>query len=247
MISPRVSIVVPCYNYAQYVGYAIDSCLEQTYQHFEVLVVDDASTDDSLSVVEGYRDPRVRSIALQHNHGYSVAKNIGIRCAVGDFVVHLDADDMLTPESVGVRLAAFDDEGLDFVHARAYRFKGSHSYAWCMLNRDLMDIHDRVHVHAQTWMVRRTVYERHGLYCAHMRSKSDKEILWRWGLCKGQTPRIRAKKLDDVVAFYRRHDQAMIRYRVDHPDYDAEITRLFEERQRLYAEKGVTPETVEML
>jgi glycosyltransferase involved in cell wall biosynthesis len=91
-----VSIAIPAYNYAHYLPAAIDSLLAQTYPHFEVLVIDDGSKDNTREVVAEYTDPRVRYV-WQENAGLSAARNTGVREARHDFVGFLDADDVWEP------------------------------------------------------------------------------------------------------------------------------------------------------
>src|SRR5437870_5008653 len=86
-----VSIVIPCHNYARYVGEAIESALAQTHQPVEVVVVDDGSTDASKDVVSGY----AVTLLAQPNRGVCAAANAGIRASRGEFVLRLDADDRL--------------------------------------------------------------------------------------------------------------------------------------------------------
>jgi len=88
----KVSIVIPLYNKALYVERALDSIGAQTFSDFEVIVVDDGSTDNGASVVARYPDPRVRLIT-QSNAGPGPARNAGIGEAQGEFVAFLDADD----------------------------------------------------------------------------------------------------------------------------------------------------------
>lgn len=88
----KVSIVIPLYNKALYVERALDSIGAQTFSDFEVIVVDDGSTDDGASVVARYPDPRVRLIT-QSNAGPGSARNAGIGEAQGEFIAFLDADD----------------------------------------------------------------------------------------------------------------------------------------------------------
>ena len=88
----KVSIVIPLFNKASYVERALDSIRGQTFNDFEVIVVDDGSTDAGASVVARYSDSRVRLIT-QSNAGPGPARNAGIAEAIGDLVAFLDADD----------------------------------------------------------------------------------------------------------------------------------------------------------
>lgn len=112
--NPLVSIVIPTYNYADYLPTAITSCLQQTYRNIEIIVVDDGSTDDTPAVVEGFRG-RVRSIH-QANQGVSSARNRGLEEARGSFITFLDADDALTTDSIEIRVRILtDNEDAGFV------------------------------------------------------------------------------------------------------------------------------------
>lgn len=93
--SPRISVVITCFNYAQYVGGAIQSAISQTYPLKEVVVVNDGSTDDSLRVIKDYAD-RV-TVIDQVNQGSVAAYNNGFAATTGDLVIFLDADDRLLP------------------------------------------------------------------------------------------------------------------------------------------------------
>jgi len=93
-----VSIVVNNYNYARFLGHAIDSALAQTYPHTEVVVVDDGSTDGSQELIATYGD-RIRPV-LKENGGQASAFNAGFAVSRGDIVVFLDADDLLLPDTV---------------------------------------------------------------------------------------------------------------------------------------------------
>jgi glycosyltransferase involved in cell wall biosynthesis len=108
----KVSIVIPLYNKAPYVRRALDSIAAQTFPDFEVIVVDDGSTDDGARIVKEYGDPRVRLIS-QANAGPGPARNAGIAQAQGEFTAFLDADDEWLPgyleESVRL-LEGFDPE-----------------------------------------------------------------------------------------------------------------------------------------
>lgn len=99
---PLVSIVMPAYNAAAYIGEAVDSVLAQTWMNWELIVVDDGSTDGTSAYLDGLADPRIRVIH-QVNQGVSVARNAALDVATGEFITFLDADDVLPPDSLHVR------------------------------------------------------------------------------------------------------------------------------------------------
>jgi glycosyltransferase involved in cell wall biosynthesis len=100
----RVSIVVPCYNGAATLGASLDSALAQTGVDLEIVVIDDGSTDESFALAAGYPSP-VRAVTGP-NRGVSAARNRGVGETSGDWLLFLDADDILLPATVARRLAA---------------------------------------------------------------------------------------------------------------------------------------------
>jgi glycosyltransferase involved in cell wall biosynthesis len=103
MAAPTVSVVVPAYNAAWCVRKAIDSVLAQDFRDFELIVVNDGSTDDTLAVLRGYGDA-IR-VVDQRNGGMSNARNAGIRAARGEFLAFLDSDDWWLPGKLGRQVA----------------------------------------------------------------------------------------------------------------------------------------------
>ena len=93
----KVSVIIPLYNKSQYIARTLDSVLAQTFQDYEVIVVNDGSTDDGPRIVRQYRDPRLRLVS-QENRGLSGARNRGIAESRTDWVAFLDADDEWMPE-----------------------------------------------------------------------------------------------------------------------------------------------------
>lgn len=107
MKSPLVSVVIPAYNQARYLGEAIQSVLDQTYPHFEIIVVNDASPDDSADLTRSFDDPRITLLEHDVNRGLSAARNTGIRAAKGQIIALLDADDEFLPEKLAAHVAFY--------------------------------------------------------------------------------------------------------------------------------------------
>src|SRR5918993_3738999 len=97
---PLVTVVIPCYNQAHFLTEAIESVLSQSYPNFEVVVVDDGSTDDTSEVASRY--PQKVRLIRQENRGLAGARNTGIGHARGEYLVFLDADDRLLPKALEV-------------------------------------------------------------------------------------------------------------------------------------------------
>ena len=110
--NPKISVIMPNYDKGRFIGEAIESALKQTYRDFEVIVVDDASTDDSVTIVEGYLQKcnNVRLIRLEKQLGVSAARNIGIKSAQGEIICLLDSDDIYSPIKLERQFDALQEE-----------------------------------------------------------------------------------------------------------------------------------------
>ena len=118
-VKPQVSIVVTCYNYGQYVSSCLASIQKQTFANFEVIVVDDGSTDNSVEQIQPFlQDTRFRCIT-QANGGQANAKNRGIKEATAEFIAFLDADDTWAPEKLTKQMYLFERQEVGVVYCRA--------------------------------------------------------------------------------------------------------------------------------
>jgi glycosyltransferase involved in cell wall biosynthesis len=106
-VKPTVSIVIPCYNAAKWLHETLECCLNQAYPAIELIVVDDGSTDGSLAIIQSYAD-RLR-FTTGANRGGCHARNQGLAMATGDYIMFLDADDLIEPDTIAALIAAFDD------------------------------------------------------------------------------------------------------------------------------------------
>lgn len=107
---PLVSIVLPTYNGSRFIAASVESCLRQTYRHFELIVVDGGSTDETLAIVASFADPRIRILAQRDNaERLPGALNLGFAHAVGEFYTWAQDDDVYMPEAIEVLVAALSD------------------------------------------------------------------------------------------------------------------------------------------
>jgi glycosyltransferase involved in cell wall biosynthesis len=105
---PKFSVILPVHNRADVLGRAISSVLDQELQDFELIVVDDGSTDGSAEVAQSFGDERVRTIALEENQGGNVARNAGIRASRAQLIAFIDSDDRYLPGKLARLAQEFD-------------------------------------------------------------------------------------------------------------------------------------------
>lgn len=101
-MSSKISILMAVYNAAPYLRESIESIRRQTFKEWELIAIDDASTDDSRAILSNYAeaDPRIRLISLPHNGGQGKARNEGLRQVQGDYICFVDSDDCLAPDAL---------------------------------------------------------------------------------------------------------------------------------------------------
>lgn len=101
---PKVSVIIPAYNQAEYLAAAIESVLRQSYADWELLVVNDASPDQTNAIVRQYADPRICLLEHEQNRGLPAARNTGMRAATGDIFMLLDADDLFHSDKLAAHV-----------------------------------------------------------------------------------------------------------------------------------------------
>lgn len=193
-----VSVVIPTYNYARYIGEAIDSALAQTLPPIEVIVVDDGSTDDTQAVLAAYGD-RIR-VLRQENEGVAIARNSGIAAARGEYVAFLDADDVWKPRKLELQMARFD-ESIGLVHCgiesgetvQLPRVDGHVADALLLLEADV------IHGPGSTVVVRKRVAEEVGGFDGGLAASED------WDFCYRVALRHRVAHVAEPLVTYRKH------------------------------------------
>lgn len=117
----KVSVIIPSYNHEKFIGDAIESVLNQSYPHIEIIVVDDGSTDGTQEILSRFQSQINIMFMFQENSGGSAARNSGIRVAQGRYICFLDSDDVFHPEKVERQIEFFNtNPEIGLVHTGAY-------------------------------------------------------------------------------------------------------------------------------
>jgi glycosyltransferase involved in cell wall biosynthesis len=183
---PEVSVIIPVYNHATLLGQALESVFAQTYRNYEVIVVDDGSTDDIASVLQPLIDQDLIRYIHQQKQGVSSARNRGIVESSGRYIAFLDSDDLFEPEKLDIQVrylqdhpeiglvhsgfTKFDDDGNDLGYRDASLFSGM-VYPHMLLYWTTLMAVDAV-------LVPRTVFDSVGLFDTSLSMGEDLD-LWR--------------------------------------------------------------------
>jgi glycosyltransferase involved in cell wall biosynthesis len=203
---PTVSVIIPCFNLGEYLDEAVDSVLAQTFDDFEVLIVDDGSTDPATrELLEGYTRPKT-TVFRTPNRKLAAARNFLVSRARGRYLCALDADDKLHPEYLERTVSVLDAEpGLTFVSTHLQMF-GEETAVWPSVDRcdlPMLLCDDTVITPA---LVRRDAVLACGGYDEHMPHQGDEDWhLWMTLVENGH----RGVILPDVLFFYRRRPNSM--------------------------------------
>lgn len=209
MSSPEIAVVIPAYNQAQFLPDAIDSVLGQSFINFELVVVDDGSTDETPQVLASIRDPRVR-VVRQKNAGLAGARNTGIRETSAPLLTFLDSDDLFMPDSLAVLhayLQQHPDVGLvsggrkligpDGTVLREITRSTGHELKDLLLNNPFA---------VGSWLLRRDWVDRVGVFDPSLRALEDWDLYLRLSLAG-----CRMAWIGGIMMAYRFHPAQMTR------------------------------------
>lgn len=207
MFNPLVSIIVPCYNQAQYLDEAIQSVLDQTYFNWECIIVNDGSTDNTENVAKNWAVKEKRIIYLnKKNGGLSCARNFGINYATGVFILPLDADDKIANNYVDLAIQSFQaDDSLKLVYSKAEKF-GDETGMWYLPPFSLYNLSTNNMIFCSTFF-RRQDWAVVGGYDEKMIYGLEDWEFWIAILKKGGE----VKCLNEVCFYYRIKNNSMIR------------------------------------
>lgn len=202
-VTPLVSVLMPVYNAEKYLKESIESILSQSFTDFEFIVIDDASTDQSLAIIQSYQDERIRLFKNSIRLGIAGTLNNGIQLAKGKYIARMDGDDISTPERLEKQylfLEANSEIGLcgcqisNFEHTiSGSNYSLDHSELWCDMLFFLPIAHPSV-------MLRKNLIERNQLfYDSSMELVEDYDFIRRLVKCTN------IANLPDFLLFHRLH------------------------------------------
>ena len=174
-MKPLVSVIVPLYNAAPFIGEALDSIVSSTYRPLEIVVVDDGSTDNSLAVAQAYaKQHQEVKVFHQENAGVSAARNKAIREAKGEWILPVDGDDKISPTYIEKAVAAIRDD-VRIISCRA-QYIGAKEGEWKLpaFSRELLARKNMIHISS---LFRKADWERVGGFSCRLGRQARFRIL----------------------------------------------------------------------
>ncbi|MCM1387188.1 MAG: glycosyltransferase [Bacillus sp. (in: Bacteria)] len=185
----KISIIIPTYNRAYCISHAIESVLRQTYREFELIIVDDGSSDNTQDVINSIEDERIHYIKMPENQGASAARNEGIRQAAYDYIAFQDSDDWWKPDKLEKQMQTLMDNpqaGMIYCEYECHRFDGD---IYIVPNAGI-PLHDKQGdlyfkllnnntIGTPTVLVRRECFSKVGLFCEELNCLEDWELFVR--------------------------------------------------------------------
>lgn len=208
---PLVSVVIPAYNYADFLPETLQSIIGQTYAPIETIVVDDGSTDDTRAVVESFANHPITYLS-QPNAGQAAARNYGIRTARGEFVAFCDADDVWLPHKLSTQMKVFfRNPAADIVYCDVFKFSAAGVWPKTLWQEKgieprrggrecLAALCQRNFIPGAMTVVRRSAFERFGYYDESLRV-CEEYSLWLHMITRGA----RIDYAYEPLARYRQH------------------------------------------
>lgn len=215
-MTPKVSVIIPTYNTEKYIAETLGSVLNQTYDDFEIIVVDDESKDSTITILEKYQENYPGKVRLikKRNGGPASARNKGIEAAKGEYIAFNDADDLWVPTKLAKQISYFEscgpDVGMVYTDARKFDEEGvwtlpsnmQHRYMEGKVYKELLKSN---FIPNQSVIVRKACFDVTGLMdeSTDLISSEDYEM---WLRIAGN---FEIKFLDEILSLYREHSEGI--------------------------------------
>lgn len=195
----KVSIIIPTHNSSMFIKEAIESVINQTYKNLEIIIVDDHSTDDTLSMINSYKDKRIKVFKLRNNKGVSYARNKGIDEATGDYLCFLDSDDYWYLDKIEKQVKFIKENDYTFIYSSYLYLKNKHTHIAKVPSKITYKKALRnTTIFTSTVMFDLNKLDKKDIYMPNVKLGQDSLCWWRV-LKKGIT----AYGMNDVLSVYR--------------------------------------------
>lgn len=213
-MKPEVSIILPSYNYENYIGKTIDSVLNQSYPNWELIIIDDGSMDNSLDVIKRYKDKRIH-LFTQKNKGVSSTLNRGIRNSNCKYICFLDADDKYHPDKLDAQVE-YMNSGFDIVTTQVQVIDDKDEESpiehfkmtWNLYDKKEIFGEDRVanflyknYFCKSSLMIRKELFNKYGYFDPRLITAYDLDLWLR------MIPSAKITRVDKILTYYRWHDK----------------------------------------
>jgi glycosyltransferase involved in cell wall biosynthesis len=202
---PKVSVIIPTHNRSAFLRSAIISVLNQTFQDFEIIIIDDASKDDTRKVITSFNEARIRGIHNQASKGAAGSRNIGVTNAQGEYIAFLDDDDEWLPAKLERQARLLDDSPPEvggICTGRLVVEKAS-GRVWPVENHEHCDLSKRNFITTSSLLLRRRCFDECGLFDDEMPTGSDYDMWIRI------SKRFSFKIIGDNLVTYHVHDDCL--------------------------------------
>ena len=197
MKTKKVSVIIPVHNSEKHILECLNSVIHQTYPNLEIIVVDDASKDSSVSIIKSVKDKRIKLVSLKENVGVALARNKGIEVATGDYICFLDSDDYWYLDKIQKQVDFISDKAFIYTSYEFYHDGKSHkihvpvsiTYEEALKNTTIF---------TSTVMFNMKYLSKENIYMPNIRLGQDTATWWQV-LKKGIT----AYGIDEVLSIYR--------------------------------------------
>jgi glycosyltransferase involved in cell wall biosynthesis len=212
--TPQFSVIITCHNQAGFIGDAVNSVLAQSYRALELIVVDDASSDDSLDILKAFGNS-IRLVCAPKNIGANPARNLGASLAGGDYLVFLDGDDLLSPWALRTYKTLISATQAPIVLCRLFFFEGTQPPENCYTPGEITYVEyenliqkDRMHrASASATVVNKTTFHQAGGWTEGLFHLDDLDIMMKLGV-SGHCVQI----LSPATTCYRVHPGNTVRH-----------------------------------
>ena len=195
----KVSVIIPVYNSSLYLKECLDSVIKQTYKDLEIIIVNDASTDNSMDIINKYNDRRIKVINMKHNSGVSASRNMGVKVSTGKYICYLDSDDYWDLNKIEKQINFIKNNNYEFIYSDyAYIYNNKTKRVKVPKSITYKEALKNTTIFTSTVMFNMKKLNKKDIYMPNIKRGQDTATWWKV-LRSGIT----AHAINEVLAYYR--------------------------------------------